>query len=685
MKLNYRPEIDGLRALAVGVVILYHSKHSFFGRDFFSGGFIGVDIFFVISGYLISSLIFKELLATGNFSFKLFYERRIRRILPALFTVIIACIPFAWMFILPLDLIDFSKSSISSILFSSNIFFHFSGLEYGSQDSLLKPLLHTWSLSVEEQFYILFPIIFLLFFINFKKFLGSFIILGIIISLIIAEITSKNFISLNFYFIHTRIWELLAGSLIAYYEFFEKKNFKENALSKFYPSIGLLMIIYSIIFFDDTMRHPSLITLIPVLGTALIISFSKQNEIVNTLFSQKIFVQIGLISYSLYLWHYPVFAFSRITDFSQGDIIKKILLIFLILILSILTYKLIERPARDRKNNFKKILFVLISSAVIVIIFCVYTIKKDGLIKNHPKIIQNSYKNLDYRGISQNDKFCHSRVGVNGFCVFNQKINNTGNIIFLGDSITDALLGDMIEKVKETNLKLIHMSYSGNLYFPKFLAVRKRDNHIDQDETYHKYRQEYLNNLDELNYIVIAGNYSYFFEEQRIKLENENLKIYPTARKFVEKNYINKKKEERIFRLKSKFKDTIKNLAQKNKVILVYPIPQPPKDVWQRVTNNYFKGLIDDKNNRNHFLKDKINYDKEYFFRLNENIFNFFDEIETENIHRVYPHKIFCDEKCLFYDDKRIYFFDKVHPSKYGSSMINSLIMKTIKDIESAN
>ena len=166
-------------------------------------------------------------------------------------------------------------------------------------------------MSVEEQFYILFPIIFIFLFINFKKLLVKFIIFGIVASLVIAEITSKNFISLNFYFIHTRIWELLAGSLISYYEFFEKKNFKENALEKFYPSIGLLMIIYSIIFFDDTMRHPSLITLIPVLGTALIISFSKQNEIVNTLFSQKIFVQIGLISYSLYLWHYPVFAFQN--------------------------------------------------------------------------------------------------------------------------------------------------------------------------------------------------------------------------------------------------------------------------------------------------------------------------------------------------------------------------------------
>ena len=161
----------------------------------------------------------------------------------------------------------------------------------------------------------------------------------------------------------------------------------------------------------------------------MIISFSKQNEIVYIILTK--ILQIGLISYSLYLWHYPVFAFSRITDFSQGDIIKKILLIFLILILSILTYKFIERPARDRKNNFKRILFVLISSAVIVIIFCVYTIKKDGLIKNHPKIIQNSYKNLDYRGISQNDKFCPQKLVLMAFVFLIKKLTILVTLFFL--------------------------------------------------------------------------------------------------------------------------------------------------------------------------------------------------------------------------------------------------------------
>ena len=158
MKLDYRPEIDGLRAIAVGAVILYHAQITIFGHQPFDGGFIGVDIFFVISGYLITSIILKELVTTGSFSFKNFYERRIRRILPVLFFVILMSLPFAWMYLMPTSLIDFSKSILYSLGFSSNFYFYHSGLEY-AESGLLKPFLHTWSLSVEEQYYILFPIV----------------------------------------------------------------------------------------------------------------------------------------------------------------------------------------------------------------------------------------------------------------------------------------------------------------------------------------------------------------------------------------------------------------------------------------------------------------------------------------------------------------------------------------------
>src|SRR5210317_204373 len=158
MKLTYRPEIDGLRTIAVGAVILYHAQITILGHQPFKGGFIGVDIFFVISGYLIISIILKELVTTGTFSFKHFYERRIRRILPALLFVMLASLTFTWMYLLPSSFIDFFESILYLLGFSSNFYFHYSGQQYGAESGLLKPFLHTWSLSVEEQYYILFPI-----------------------------------------------------------------------------------------------------------------------------------------------------------------------------------------------------------------------------------------------------------------------------------------------------------------------------------------------------------------------------------------------------------------------------------------------------------------------------------------------------------------------------------------------
>ena len=148
MKLHYRPEIDGLRAIAIGAVILYHAQITILGHQPFKGGFIGVDIFFVISGYLITSIILKELLTTGTFSFKYFYERRARRILPALLFVMLVSLPFVWIYLMPENLLDYSKSIIYSLGFSSNFYFWFSGQQYGADSGLLKPFLHTWSLSV---------------------------------------------------------------------------------------------------------------------------------------------------------------------------------------------------------------------------------------------------------------------------------------------------------------------------------------------------------------------------------------------------------------------------------------------------------------------------------------------------------------------------------------------------------
>ena len=251
MNLKYRSEIDGLRAIAVGSVVLYHAQVNISGHHLFGGGFIGVDIFFVISGYLITSIILKELVITGSFSFKKFYERRVRRILPVLLFVMMTSLPFAWIYLVPTHLIDLSKSILYSLGFSSNFYFHYSGQVYGALDGLFKPFLHTWSLSVEEQYYIIFPIVLLVSFKYFKKYLIHILILSFIISLGLAQWSSIDNPSVSFYFIHTRMWELLAGSILAYFEITKGHRFQNKTLSLILPTVGLILIGHSILFFND--------------------------------------------------------------------------------------------------------------------------------------------------------------------------------------------------------------------------------------------------------------------------------------------------------------------------------------------------------------------------------------------------------------------------------------------------
>jgi len=233
VRITYRPEIDGLRTISVFAVIIYHANFILLGHTLFQGGFIGVDIFFVISGYLITTLILKEIYSTNKFSFKYFYERRIRRILPVLFFVTIITSIISYFILLPPSLKDFGRSILSIIFFISNIYFWVTGGKYGDESELIRPLLHTWSLSVEEQFYILFPIFLIIIIKFFRKHLFTILFIIFSFSLIFAQWSSETGIKINyiffkfdinffekfnFYFILSRIFELLIGSLLSYFE-----------------------------------------------------------------------------------------------------------------------------------------------------------------------------------------------------------------------------------------------------------------------------------------------------------------------------------------------------------------------------------------------------------------------------------------------------------------------------------
>jgi len=349
MSVIYRKEIDGLRALAVIPVILFHA-----GFEWVSGGYVGVDIFFVISGYLISSILLGEL-QSGTFSVRNFYERRARRILPALFVVLLCCLPFAWLWLLPEELKGFGESLIAVVTFMSNILF-WQETDYFTSGSDLIPLLHTWSLAVEEQFYIVFPLFLALFW---KKGGATlFIIISVLalLSLGLTEWGWRYFPEANFYLIPTRAWELMIGALVAFYLFYKDKP--QGKLNEVASLVGLAMIIASIFFLDKSLPFPSVYALIPTVGTALVILFANNNTLVNKVLSLKLFVGIGLVSYSAYLWHQPLFVFARAYYMDEPNLWITSILSIGALFLGYLSWRYVERPFRDKQKFTQKKIFV---------------------------------------------------------------------------------------------------------------------------------------------------------------------------------------------------------------------------------------------------------------------------------------------------------------------------------------
>ena len=355
--MKYRADIDGLRAVAVVPVILFHA-----GFSFFEGGYIGVDIFFVISGFLITSILLEDL-SKNRFNLFTFYERRARRIIPALGFIAVLCIPFSLALMTPMQLKDFAQSLAAVALFVSNILFYFES-DYFDTSAEEKPLLHTWSLAIEEQYYLIFPII-LFFLYKFGK-KAMLLSLGLIMfsSLLLAHITSQTSPVANFYLIQYRFWELLGGSLAAIaLRYYTIKNNSTLSL------LGLAMVLGSIVTFDQFTPFPSFYTLIPVVGTVLIILNGSSNSLVSKILSLKPVVFIGLISYSAYLWHQPIFAFTRIALIEEPAPVLMMMLSCLSLTCAFFTWKFVEEPFRKKNVFGREFIFKLTFFTLTIFIF----------------------------------------------------------------------------------------------------------------------------------------------------------------------------------------------------------------------------------------------------------------------------------------------------------------------------
>ena len=679
MKLAYRSEIDGLRTIAVLSVILYHAQIMVFEHDFFKGGFVGVDIFFVISGYLISRILLSELFEKGKISFLQFYERRARRILPILFTVFIVSFPLAYKYLLPNHFIEYAQSILSATFFGSNIFFYFTNTKYGAEDSLLQPFLHTWSLGVEEQFYILFPIVLLLAYKFAKNHLITIIVILILISLQYADWQSTKNTQLNFFMLTSRLWELGIGSLLAFYEL-KYGRVKHELLNQTMPLLGLAMIAHAIVFFNNQTPHPSFITLLPTLGTALIILYSvNKTDLVGKVLSWKPIVGVGLISYSMYLWHYPLFAFARIADTNGLHNDEKYLLILFTFVLSIVSYFVIEKPFRNKQFlNVKKFSVAIMLLLIAVLGLNWKVIETKGFEERLPLLLRKDksiFTESIWDKLKIDDKKCYPRE--DNFCEIGNDKKGVINIV--GDSHMASIQSDLIERVK-SDYKLISMTLGDcwlikDTYRFNDKEKTKMDNSCGLD-----YQNTRITKIKESpNSIIILGGRmplilsEHFFDNTEGGIEK------------IENNGFYEKWETlNGMPINQAIKDTMLELMNDgHRVVLLYPIPE----VGWNVPKKLFEDLPKEANKMKTWLdRNRITTSYEVYQKRTQSSFELFDSIHHPNLYRVYPHKLLCDNqikgRCITHDNENIFYADDDHPSNEGAKLINNLIIDKLKEID---
>jgi len=350
---RYRGDIDGLRAVAVLAVVAYHG-----GLDLVGGGFVGVDVFFVISGYLITGILYREIEA-GKFSLWRFYERRVRRILPAFLVVVLAMMAAGWFLLLPSEYESLSKSAIASALSAANLHLYYS-VDYFGADSHSQPLLHMWSLAVEEQFYVVFPLLLLVLHRVARRVLRPVLVGLALASLAAAAFWVVRDPSAAFYQPHLRAWELMTGGLLAVFRWTPPSRLLfRNLLA----CAGLAGILGSVLLLDSTGSFPGLTALPACLGTALIVAAasSERSNVVSWGLSMPPVRFVGLISYSLYLWHWPVIVFMREGagflpfNLPEHPVGRMVLLLVLMFSLATLSWWFVERPFRRPGGGAKTV------------------------------------------------------------------------------------------------------------------------------------------------------------------------------------------------------------------------------------------------------------------------------------------------------------------------------------------
>jgi peptidoglycan/LPS O-acetylase OafA/YrhL len=672
-RLNYRPEIDGLRAIAVLSIILFHA-----GFRTFSGGFVGVDVFFVISGYLITLIIISEK-DNGAFSLVRFYERRARRILPALFLVMLLTVILSWWWLSPSDMRQFSKSVVSVTTFSSNFFFwQHSG--YFDRTAESNPLIHTWSLAVEEQFYLFFPIFLLIFWRYGVKVTSVALLAFGIASLSLAEWGSWTRPVATFYLLPTRGWELLLGALAAIYLYRQTRtnvHVASNTISEVACLIGFILILYPILIFSSETPVPGVYGLLPTVGTLLIIVFGTKRTVVTKILSWRILVFVGLISYSAYLFHQPIFAFARAYTTGEPSKYLMVILVAATIILATLTWHWVERPFRNQHAiNRKTLLTSLLLASVFFLSAGAVGSLTGGFRNRQPPNV--SWEGLGDKvaalGYPCERKRVKEYEGVKA-CYFGSKDSEV-TIAVHGDSHVEALLDQLNVAFGQANIRGVWVRAAQCEVVPGVLQVGRNSSRKCERSW-----PALLRFLEEKSDgVIVASRWTFrlfpipgqietlTFDNGEGGADQNSLRQYMVLDSQQKPSFTKEAKASALV-------DFVKSILSLNKRLwLVYPIPEIGWNIFRLNWSWY---------NENSTVLQEISIPHEKYRTRNQFVIETFDSIpDDKNLLRIRPDEIFCDsfleDRCVAQYKGLPYYYDS-HLSDAGAKLVVDEIMQGLR------
>lgn len=617
--MRHRPEIDGLRAVAVVPVVMFHA-----GAPGFSGGFIGVDVFFVISGYLITLILVNDL-SQNRLSLRRFYIRRARRILPALFAMMFVTLPFAWGWMSPGALSDHAADVLSVLTFSTNILYLIRDSSYFGSDAGLQPLLHTWSLALEEQFYLFYPVALWLLWRVKPRLLLPALALSALVSFLAADWAAANHPHAAFYLLPARAWELLVGAIIAL-----MPPPRRNSL----PGLaGIAMIIGSIPLFDAGTPFPGRYALLPVLGSAFVLRYAVAGTPAARLLSLRPLIFLGLISYSTYLWHQPLLAITRLRSLEEPGSYAIFGAVMLSIFFGWISWRLIEQPFR---SGLPLPLAWLGPAVAVLAIFATFGLATHGAAFRFPAQVRSQLMAADWSSDCLFQKTDGPVTFPQPDCTFG---SGQHRVALLGDSVAASFSPALVNHLTPRGIALSQMTHG--LCYPARRSVWN-GSLADPCPGFISRAIDQIN-AEHYDLVIVMASWPSFNQDVRIDGQ-----VAPPLDDVVAET------------LAADISETIASIHAP--VLLLMPQPQAPVPVRDYAARYYIsqgRPLV----TFSQTLRD--------FMDQQNSKFSVLERVTAPNLQRLYPHEALCDaNSCPFVENRNLLLSDTMHLTAAGSAKL---------------